>query len=885
LTIKAGVKFSEQSPCGAAGGVRRNLGYNSLKSIVPSGGSVLEGFSVSKTMLPCLQNILYGGLFVRVFISHSSLDKSVYTDELVEKLSERLGDSAVIYDKLTFEAGEKIMDEILRTLKNTDIFVVLLSNHALSSHWVQEELNLAKQSLDNGKLDRIYPIIIDPGLSCNDMRIPEWLKEYNLKLVMNIKKAAKLIVERMKNISWSRHNKIKERANIFVGRNELVNKFEVRVDDFDKPNINTLVISGLPYIGRRSLARHCLVKGNIISETYEFSKISLNRNESVEDFIIKIDDIGINKDVSIEGMGEYSLQEKISIATRLSKQLMDVSECILIYDEGCLINYRGNFSDWFTEIIKDTSLGNKIIYIVITRYKVAFDSIRNAQSAFAMQVPELSIDERKGLLRRLNDIFALQLTRDNMEVILPYLKGYPGQIYYVMDLITEAGVSFLRNNMKKVLDYNEQQVSLLLEKYHDDSRVKYLLALVSRYDVISIDMLQGILRETKEYLEIYERLFQESFFELEGVNGEYIRLNEVVKDYISRIKPDLLPAHSASIERIFREMCSSENTTWYNATDFLLGIRDQIRQGKVVPAQYRIPSVYLKEMIDLYAEMEYENVIRLAKRALENTDNIDVRIVEEIRNRMCLAMAKMKQDECLEEAELLDFENKGFIHAFYYRQIGKNDKALYELERLLKNRASFSQAKREKVLVLTRLQQFEEALILAKENNYLYPDNPYHIQAYFDCLIHTMKHKEDESRKKIQELLERLQRIQSEKAQSMYSRCYALSLAYIEENRERALAQIEDSLESFPKDKVYAMIVKFDIALFFCEKNIMKQTLNDLRSVKANRNTIIVCESKYKALDNIDEARSFFNREIKFFTEESKKEFCDRLVKINRRNI
>lgn len=822
---------------------------------------------------------------MKVFISHSSLDKSVYADELVDNLRERLGDSAVVYDKLTFEAGEKIMDEILRTMENTDLFVVLLSGHALDSRWVQEELNLAKQSLDNGKLDRIYPIIIDVELNYNDIRIPVWLKEYNLKLIVNIKKAAKLIVERMKNISWSRHNNMKERANIFVGRNELVNKFEVRVDDFDKPHVNTLVVTGLPYIGRRSLARHCLIKGSIISETYEFSRISLNRNESIEDFIIKIDDIGVNKDVPIKNMSRYSLSQKISIATRLSKQLLDVSECVLIYDEGCLINYRGNFSEWFTEIIKDTSLSNKIIYVVITRYKVAFDSIRNIQSAFAMQVPELNLDERKGLLRRLNDIFSLQLTRDNMEFILPYLKGYPGQIYYAIDLITESGISFLRSNIKKVMDYNKQQVSLLLEKYHDDSRVKYLLALVSKYDVISIEMLQKILRETDDYIEIYEKLFQESLFELEGVNGEYIRVNEVVKDYISRIKPKLLPAHTASIERLFREMCSSEDTSWYNATDFLLGIRDQVRQGKAIPSQYRIPSVYLKEMIDLYAEMEYENVIRLAKRALENTDNIDARIVGEIRNRMCLAMAKMKQDECLEEAQLLDSENRGFIYAFYYRQIGKNDKALYELDRLLENRASFSQAKREKVLVLTRLQQFDEALILARENNYLYPDNPYHIQAYFDCLIHTMSYKDDEFLEKIQELLERLQRIQSEKAQSMYSRCYALSLAYIEENREKALSQIEDSLESFPKDKVYAMIVKFDIALFFGEKNIMKQTLNGLRNVKANRNTIIVCESKYMAMDNIDEAKSFFHREIKFFTEESKKVFCDRLEKISRRNI
>lgn len=58
LTIKVGVKLFERLPCGAAGGIRHNLGQNSLRRIVTSGGSVLEVFSVSKAMLPCLQNIL-----------------------------------------------------------------------------------------------------------------------------------------------------------------------------------------------------------------------------------------------------------------------------------------------------------------------------------------------------------------------------------------------------------------------------------------------------------------------------------------------------------------------------------------------------------------------------------------------------------------------------------------------------------------------------------------------------------------------------------------------------------------------------------------------------------------------------------------------------------
>lgn len=59
LTIKAGGKLCEQSPFDATGGLRRNIGYNSLRSIVTSGGSVFRRDSVGKVMFSCLQNILY----------------------------------------------------------------------------------------------------------------------------------------------------------------------------------------------------------------------------------------------------------------------------------------------------------------------------------------------------------------------------------------------------------------------------------------------------------------------------------------------------------------------------------------------------------------------------------------------------------------------------------------------------------------------------------------------------------------------------------------------------------------------------------------------------------------------------------------------------------
>lgn len=813
---------------------------------------------------------------MKIFISHSSKDKVRYCDKVVNKLIEKLGKDSIVYDELTFEAGEKSIDEINRTLSTTDLYVILLSQSAVESDWVKYELKEAQKKLTDHVLDRIYPLIIDPEIKYFDARIPAWLKEYNLKYIVRPAKAAKLIIERAKNVKWSRHPSFQYRDSIFVGRNDLVKDFEMRIDDFDKPPVNTFIVSGLPNIGRKSLAQHCLTKGSIIPQYYEFSQISLSYQESIEDFIVKIHDLGFTEGSELPTIVSKTMEEKIDCAINLSKDLTKLSEIVLIKDDGCIVDYRGNISGWFKSIIDSECLFEKLVFIIITKYKTNFESVRNVYSAFYLNVPELNLSERRGLLRRLSEIKKLELSRDNLDSISQHLTGYPAQVHYAVDLIKNHGFSYLQRNYKFLSDYNTQEVSSLLEKYRDKKDVFEILALISKYDAISITMLYEILSVTPGYSEIYEKLFQESFFELEGVNGEYVRLNEVIRNYIARSGAKVLPEHREKAQELFKEMFSSDTTTWYNASDFLLATREIVKQGKQVDSDYMIPSVYLKSMSDLYAAMRYDDVVKLARRALEHTNNTDGRIIYETRYLLCSALAKLKDSECLTEVQRLDYDDKTFLQAFYYRQIGKTNRALDRLNELLDKRPEMSKAKREKVLVLKNLQQFEEATGLAKENYYLYSDNPYHIQAYFDCLINTYyKHPENDL---LYELLVKIGKIQSEKAQSMYSRCRALYSAYVDQDYDIALSQINQATLDFPRDKKYALVVKFDIAQNFNKIATMQETIKELELEGANSNTVVICQSKLLVAQNkIDEAIEYFSKNINFFTEESKKIFCERL--------
>lgn len=697
-----------------------------------------------------------------------------------------------------------------------------------------------------------------------------------MKYIARPAKAAKLIIERAKDLKWSRKPSFYHRNSIFVGRNNLVNDFETRIDDFDKPILNTFIVTGIPNIGRKSLARHCLVKGTIMPQYYDFPQISLSYQESVEDFIIKIHDLGFTDGTELPNIADQSLAEKISFASKLSKELSNLSEIVLIKDAGCIIDYRGNISEWFGQIISSPELSDRMLFIIITRTKLNFESIRNMPSVFFLNVPELSQAERKGLLRRLSEVNQLDLSRKALELISQYLTGYPTQVYYAIDIVKANGFPYLERNFNLLLDYSEQEVSSLLEKYNGTDAVFEILALVSKYDAISITMLYEILSITPGYSDVYEGLFQESFFELEGVNGEYVRINEVIRNYIARAGTKLLPAHQKRAKELFENIFSTDMSPWYNANDFLMAVRENVKAGKQVPANYMIPSVYLKSMSDLYADMHYDDVVKLAQRALENTGNSDARIIYETRYLLCSALAKLKNSDCLKEVQFLNYNDKTFLLAFYYRQIGKTSQALSLLNSLLEKYPDMSKAKREKVLVLKNLQQFEEATGLAKENYYLYSDNPYHIQAYFDCLINTYSSHSDNAL--LYELLVKLGRIQSEKAQSMHSRCLALFTAYVEGNYENAMSLINLAVENFPKDKKYALVVKFDIAQSFRQIDVMKSTIQELEKEGANINSIVICKSKLLAAENkLEEAIQFFSKHIQFFTDQSKNTFCERL--------
>ena len=332
---------------------------------------------------------------IKCFLSHSSKDKQSYIRHIIPSLNQ----DSIVYDELTFEEGLDPAEEIISGLQETDLFVLFLSDSSLNSDWVQKEINLAKNLYDQGALSRIFPIIIDKNISYEDVRISQWMKETkNIQHIVAPKTAARKINQRLTVLAWETHPSLKSKHNFFVGRNDKIANIEMRLDDFAKKTVSTLFVTGLPSIGRKTFIKHSLTKANLIRDYYNFLTISLESNSGIEDFILKLIDLGFTDHTLEENLITKSIDNKIEIAVKILKNLKPQKERLLIEDNGVLVQGNGNLADWFSKILDQLKSDNYLSLVIACIHKPT--RIYNEEHYFQQELFELTKPERNRSLAK-----------------------------------------------------------------------------------------------------------------------------------------------------------------------------------------------------------------------------------------------------------------------------------------------------------------------------------------------------------------------------------------------------------------------------------------------------------------------------------------------------
>lgn len=822
----------------------------------------------------------------KIFLSHSSSDKEHYVRHIATRLIESVGEHNVVYDEVTFEEGMMPLEEINRCLDTTDLFVIFLSDKSLDSDWVKYELNKANELKGNGIINRIYPIIIDNKISYSDKRIPQWMRDlYNIKPIYNIAKAFKMIKERSTQITWINYPKLKEKDQIFVGRNDYIKRFEERFYSMDEDMLNVVIASGIKNVGRKTLLSKCLRQVNAIKEnSYEMSTITLNSMESLEDFIYKIYDLGFSNKINLENLMSTSINDKINMALSLIYDIQQNKEIVHIEDEGCIVTHNGNVAEWFLQIVSNLKCKSRVTFTIASKFRVTTPQIWKYQNIYTIEVGEFEKKEIVGLFKRYLEFEDIELEYDDFKIIFDLLTGYPEQVYYTVFLIKRNGIRWTKDNLHLIVEFNNEKVLTILNDIEEDKEMKELLVLLCNFDYIGYDFILEIVEGAELCKKYLSEFINRSICEYVGTNKEYIKVNQSIKDYIQRANIKNKSEYSKKLNEIIKHKLMNIESDFNSTPEYLFMIKQAIIDGEEIDERYLIPSHYLSVMNELYIKKKnYLDVIKFADKALEKEEYMESNIVFEIRYLLCLSLARLKDKRFLTEVQSIEGEDHDFLMAYYYRLTNKYDRALEKLKSSLSKRKNFTKAKRELVQVYINLQEYTKAKELAKENYNNDKSNPYHVQAYFSCLINGEK--SESNRKILNELILTLEKIDNEIAKEMLLRCKAQFEAFYNDNEDEAIVIINSAISKYPKLH-YALSVKFEICTKFNRLDDMDDIIDRLERDSYSRQHHSNQITYYKAVliaktDGSSKAIDFVEKNLKNYTDEALERVKLRLQKFN----
>lgn len=771
----------------------------------------------------------------KVFISHSSQDKDFFVRPLVDKLKKSLGEDRLVYDELTFESGAKSIEEIQRTIEATDLFVILLSRNSLSSEWVQQEILWAK-NLDSNFLDeqRIMPVIID-DITKDYEEIPEWLKKYNLRKVKSPSKLSRMIFSRVTEISWKNSEFLKKKTNLFVGRNSEMESFESRINDFTIEKTNFIIASGMSTVGRRSFLKRALNKTGIVRKSYSSPIIVLDGHQSIEDFIMELSSIS-DSDVDIDLMSS-TLDKKIDFAFDLLRALnTDLKDKLFIDDQGAIVTHTGELAYWFKQIVEkfDSSDYVSISACIISKYKPHF--IYSLKNVFHLHIDVLSPSDRNKLLFQYSSLNNLILDKPELADISQLFSGFPEEIFYTIDVIKENSKEYFYKNTHIISDYSDNKIQSIISGFNYTDDDNKILKILSKFNFINLESLSKILEYAliPEKINDIEKYMRHGMVNKIGVDGEYITLNLAAKNYYER-QIHLEKQLSNALDRFVGSIDINESNL--DIADEMFVMQEKLRLGKEVPLDKLIPSYYLKTMKNLYDNRKNSAVIKLADSILQSSDVLDSYIRDEIRFFLCSSLARLKDERFKNEVQNISGFKHNFLFGFYYRQIGHFNLAIERFNKVLEENRTYSQAKRELVLLYNKIGEYDKAYLMAKDNYENNRNNPYHIQAYFQSVLYQREDSQPLPEKKriLRTLLNDFEKIDSPSARNMFLVSKAKYNMEIEKDYAEVQSILDQASKEFLEDDTYILLFKVDF--FERTKNLhqLEKVLQNMKRSNFNR--------------------------------------------------
>lgn len=689
----------------------------------------------------------------KFFISHSSAWKKSY----VEPLTEALGRDLVVVDKYNFESGEDLWHEIRDKIDDCRFFVLLVSKEiAVKGGWVDREIGYVRELHDDKKVI-FLPFIIDPDVEWNHEAVKTWIR--NEKIVDKIlqpKILARLLQNKLRRELEAQNPLLEERNHLFMGRSKDVEALEeqlVRHQTATPPvSPNTLIVSGLPHIGRKRLVREFLCQKILTKvDIGDLFVIPLSDTDDEWLFMKALNEkVFMYDDKEIDTVLTDS-SARLDAIVRMLVRLNESKERFVIDDDNGIVKRDGRLAQWFVRLIKRPELQGSMIFNIAARFvpHMGFDDFNGR--IIWHKVQEIDPKWLSLLFAKYAKIRDLDVSTEQCDSLTAEMKGYPEPVYHVVDRWKEGNSRSAMRALKNYMSGLDRDFEHIISEICKERPEAFdVLQLLSKVQFISLYDLTGIVGNT--VTDSLDYLDQFGILTYWGGEAEYISLNSGLASFIGRAYAELPVPLSTRFEAYVAQQIEQLANDNNDLGGYIIAKRQQIVANPTsIPKESLIPSLVLKVMVETYYKGKNEQVVQMADQILNGYGRNLFRDMERtIIYWKCSALCRMPDRRFLKDVKYFS-ENSysyNFLNGFYARhQKGGEERLKRAKDFYLKahaisnqNDTEFSDSKLLHELWLVKEALHEpDAIDFAKACFERNPSNPFHVGAYFHSLVRSYR--------------------------------------------------------------------------------------------------------------------------------------------------
>jgi tetratricopeptide (TPR) repeat protein len=667
----------------------------------------------------------------KVFLSLSFIDQ-----KFVAEVRRRLPTGLAYFYEESFANGQRLLDEMERSVQEALVFVLFASKIGQQSPWVGFEIDLARLQKIQKKNHRILVFPTDHDVRLSDL--PEWLRGH---WIARAGWSAPDIARYITGILLEPNVGLSTGATRVIGRGKTLDRLEqIAADNVARTRVspNVYFLTGFRGIGRRTFASYYirnalnadinLVFGPILLLSGSADLIDLFQTLRTEISPVLPTDEAFTERKAFE---QLPLDQQIGEVIRLIGHFSGLGQAVTFVSAGGFFEDRGDPKDWVVPLI--SSMPKNATMFVVSNRQMPPEIVHSINNVIQLRVDELDDKDIRALMIRTAERMGVNNFAVSDELVRA-IGGHADVANAAVRLSAIKGVHILERDPRQLFNIQNTILGENIESESLSEPQKKILSLLSWVPTLNGELLQKVLAsdglQAVEFVDAIENLILGCLVVASGPN---FSISPAIRFLFRRfnITPtDLLKKFSAQLSLEWKEASARGE---FRSDLFETFVFMHSLEGATLPPELRslvTPGILVDVLRETYARGKddpktLELVIRWGR--LSDQMKMSEATREEVMSTVARANIRLGKyidaEKIIEVMSVKGYRSVAFLRGHSFRRQRDYAKAIELLVEATKDRKLNRSAVHELALAYKKAGRLNELRKLLSRNQELIRDS------------------------------------------------------------------------------------------------------------------------------------------------------------------